>query len=281
MIVNYSYEISSNSWFGYMNCNFSVAGYYGAAKAGLVPEITLLKKDGYDDIEKNLGFQTCVDHWFLFWSRSHSSFVENCERNYILDEATALNTRTIVDENAVTRLYEELWNTHSLIVKTSVLHAKIYEINLDEIEKKFALGWCHMVELLASMSWTLLSLDALMVHGAGFLPSRILTDDSYGWMKQSRFEEYDTVETIIQLYNSPESIPYICAFWRRLVYFEQERKAIPYILRLLSSRGNVLTKIQLISKSMFLVLLPHSNFELVVWSSIVLIPLYLIWIRLN
>ncbi len=261
--------ISINSWFGYMNVNFSVAVYCGAAKAGLVPEIQLLtvRQEGQEfDLQKDAGFLECVDQWESFWTHSHKKFMKDCLKRGG-DSSTSTDTCIDIDDCMWISLYDDIWRVHTQIIKISVPNAKHLEKFMAETERKFALGWCHMVELLAAMSWTLLSLDSLMEHGVGHLPTLKLDDKSYNWMKDNRHEEYDTVNNIIQLYDSsPRQIEFMCAFWRRLVYFTHERKQMPTTMKILSNRTSSLFQKMLVTiKIVILVSLPHSLAEWILW----------------
>ena len=133
------------------------------------------------DVEQDEGFLECVDHWASFWSGPHQEYIK-AYSSLLEEEATSIveakgdvntngnNTHEREKDKLLCRLYDQLWDTHTQIITTSFPHAKRMENLMPRLETKFALGWCYMVELLAAMSWTLLSLDALMEHRVGYLP---------------------------------------------------------------------------------------------------------------
>ena len=65
---------TKKSWWGYMNLDFYVALYCGAAEAGVVPTISFSDNSLQDDV----GFQTCVELWKGFWENDHATFLASC-----------------------------------------------------------------------------------------------------------------------------------------------------------------------------------------------------------
>ena len=123
------------------------------------------------------------------------------------------------------------------------------------------LGWCHMVELLASMQWTLLSMDALLQFGAGYLPTCRLDPDSLQWLKENRPLEHTTALSLFQLHDaSPQAISMMQSFWSRLAYYKHQRDIMPYTLHSLT-HGSPVEKGANLIKVLTLVMLPHSAIE--------------------
>ena len=259
------YKISMDSWFGYMNLNFSVAVYMGASKAGLVPRVEISRNgDGREgfDVENDPGFQACVDLWSRFWtSGAHENYLRaSSQRQQEEQEVDALKT-----------LYAELWSTHTDIITTSLPNARSMEKLLPEPERKFGLGWCNMVELLAAMGWTLLSLDALMENGAGYLPSRILDDEqTISWLERNRKDEFDATKQIIDLHDAtPFQLSLMCGFFRRLTKnWEGERRKMPKTLKVFTKYGyaSPIRKIAVLVRILAKVAMPRSVVEILGWS---------------
>ena len=133
-----------------MNLNFSVAVYRGAAQAGLVPDITLSSVKNGLDVDSDPGFIECVDIWRKFWSSPYEDF------------CTKLSSGDSNKDQAIDTLYDEIWAAHALVIDVSLPYAKRFKGFMSTSERKFGLGWCRMVELLSNMSWTSLSLHAMM-----------------------------------------------------------------------------------------------------------------------
>lgn len=277
----YGDEISEDSWFGYMNLGFTVAVYCGAAKAGLMPKVQCfcLKSNQSGakpmNIEKNEGFQLCVNHWEAFWIGPHQRFL--AEYSSLKNEKVEMNVDDIVyqkkkEEESLCRLYERLWNTHTQIIQTLLPYAKRLEQFMPPFERKFGLGWCHMVELLASMSWTFLSLDALMEIGAGYLPTIVLTDESaLNFLKtKSKKEHKFAIDMINMSYASSAQMFLICAFLERLAYWDTERKCMPSTLKILShpTESTIWDKILVRCRVLSRVVYPHSGREWGLWCSL-------------
>lgn len=253
--------ISTDSWFGYMNMNFTVAFYQGAAKAGLVPEI-ILSSENFD-ATKDPGYQACVEVWYSFWTTSHVAFIQN----YSI--STNRN-----DQSSIMTLYKDLWDFHTLIIQTSLPHAKRMEQYMPEYERAFGLGWCHMVELLAAMSWTWLSLEALMKHGAGFLPTTVLfNDDIMHDLEQNAPAEHKAALQIMELNTTtPQQLSTMCAFFQRLTRWETERLRMPETMKILDSNNDddhsisFMLKTRTLIRVLFKVALPKSMWEITMWN---------------
>ena len=132
--TNNNIRIATNSWWGYMNLNFSVAVYVGAAKAGFVPEIQLLMNE--NDVEQDVGFQKCVENWKLFWETAHPEFLRELNQ-----EGSASKGRR--GETAIDRLYPKLWETHSpLFDRRSLVQPTWKSYSLTKI---VAWGWAGVI----------------------------------------------------------------------------------------------------------------------------------------
>lgn len=248
--------ISGDSWFGYMNLNFCVSIYQAAEKVGLVPRVIFIGSHK-DFVENNAGYLACVGIWRTFWEDSHKEYV-----NKFGKPGT---------EKALVTLYSELWLTHTHILKASLPNAKEMEAILPELERNFGQGWCHTVELLAAMRYTLLTLHALMENGAGYLPTRILNEDSLSWLKENREDEYNAACEIIGLQTAtPEKLSMICGFYRRLTNWEWERQQMPKTAKLLR-KGSSLQKSVVLMRILLKVMLPNSALEIALWNFILIV----------
>ena len=128
------------------------------------------------------------------------------------------------------------------------------------LDRKFGLGWCHMVELLAAMSWTLLSLDALMEIGAGYLPTITLSgQDALDRLKKNNENEYKATLNMINMSDSsPAQIAFQCGFFKRLAYWDSERKRMPVTVKILTTAaGRTREKMYVMFWVLFFVLLPR------------------------
>jgi len=290
--------ISYDSWFGYMNLNFTLAVYYGAVRAGVVSDgggagsgaatPAAASEDGADattnrrhhhqqqlDMERRLrsqflaecrgccspedveelvlGYRRCVEYWYDFWNTSW-------RRYYDFDgEGEGGGGMSESD------LYRALWDTHTDVVRAGLKAAVPLErLLVSSAERQFAKGWCSTVELLAAMNWNGLSLEALLEHGAGFLPSRVLEDDDLVVVVTDATEdddrnggaqvceksallsqrkrrllppkELEAVRQIVALSTiGPTPMRVMCLFWSRLSYWEFERLRLPRTLKCLTS----------------------------------------------
>ena len=121
-----------------MNLKFSVACYFGAAEAGLVPRVSLSD----DTVTNDVGFQRCVEIWKSFWENDHSAFMDLCSTSKDEEEVEEL---TYV-------MYKALWATHTDIVKTGLKYSDIEGLNtiVPKEDRDVGFGWCNMVELLSA-----------------------------------------------------------------------------------------------------------------------------------
>jgi len=115
-----------------------------------------------------------------------------------------------------------------------------------------------MVELLAAMSWTLLSLDALMENGAGYLPTITLTgQDTLDRLKKKNENEYKAALNMINMSDSSlAQIAFQCGFFKRLAYWYwySERKRMPVTVKILTTTaGGTREKIYVIRRVLFFV----------------------------
>jgi hypothetical protein len=243
--------IHLDSWWGYMNLGFTVAMFQAAAKAGLVPELKFSKSKM--NLEKDEGFQQCVQHWEGFWNGPHKEYL-------------AEMSNPEMKETAIDRLYKRLWPVHSHIISSSLPGAKRMEKLMPEEDLKAGLGWCHMVSLLDAMNWVLLSLEAVMEFGAGYLPTRRLDKESLAWLKEHRQEEYSTALSLFKLHEAtPGTIEAMQGFWRRLTYFKSQRDNMPSILHTLV-HGTGIEFVSTLVRVLALVISPHSKTE---WAALI------------
>ena len=248
------FKISTDSWFGYMNIGFTVALYKGAAKAGLVPDILLSTESGVD-VDSDPGFKKCVDIWESSWSEPHKEFLDN------------LSSGKSSKEQAIDTLYSELWSTHTLIIKTSLPHAKRLEDLMPELERNFGLGFCHIAELLEAMSWTFLSLEALMEIGGRYLPNLTLDEDTMISLKENRKNEYMATNQILDFYNArPVQLSIMFGFFRRLARWKIERQRMPKTLKVLTTdESHITEKMIVLGRVVAKVVFPQSILEISLW----------------
>jgi hypothetical protein len=235
-----------------MNLQFSVAVYCGAAEAGIVPSIFI----DNPRVQHDSGFRECVQLWKDFWSKHHYDFV-----NAVKDSKESQRKAALVT------LYQHLWMTHTNTISSGVAHGKQrLEVLLPEIDRNVGLGWCNMVELLSAMNWTLLSLDALLKFGTGYLPTlRIAGPKTVEWIKVNRTKEYVTITTLQQLKDTPPAIMgKMCKFWSRVTRWGFQRDTMPATLDVLS-HGSNLAKALTMTKIVTLAIAPHSIVETGIW----------------
>ena len=240
--------ISKQSWWGYMNLQFSVAMYCGAAEVGLVPQITWSDESVWSDA----GFLKCVDIWKEFWESYKSTFlpsISNCSNK-------------IEDEDLKDELYRTLWKAHTGIIQAGVSHGKGLEGILPQHDRDAGLGWCNMVELLAATNWPLLSLDNLCKFGCGYLPIvRLGGPKTFDWLKHHRKLEYTTVQSLYQLKNaSSKAMSGACLLFGRVAKWRFAVKKLPRTLHVLT-HGNPIQKMLALSRVMLLAVFPRSLLE--------------------
>ncbi|CAJ1941147.1 unnamed protein product [Cylindrotheca closterium] len=249
--------ISTAAWYGNMNANFSVAAYMGAMKANLVPSIKL--DTWRKNIEEDPGFQICVEVWYEFWIGPHAKYLTTMESSAAASqEEQDAETKETLEREALIEVYRALWEAHTDIIHAGVEHNRQEEALLPEPERKFAMGWCHMVELFAAMGYTLLSLEALMVNGAGYLPSQVLLDESVlEHLKKNKPDEYQQTMQVMDLYNATSlQLDSMCGFFRRLTRWEWERQQMPITLKILN-KGAVVPKTKLLLRILTKIIIPH------------------------
>ena len=240
--------ISKQSWWGYMNLQFSVAMYCGAAKVGLVPEIAISDESVWSDA----GFLKCVDIWMEFWESYQSTFlpsISNCSSN---KEA----------EDRKDDLYRTLWKAHTGIIQAGVSHGKDLEEILPQHDRDAGLGWCNMVELLAATNWPLLSLDNLCIFGCGYLPVvRLAGPKTLDWLKLHRKLEHTTVQSLYRLKDAPpKAMSGACMVFGRVAKWRFAVKKLPRTLHVLT-HGNPIQKLLALSRVLLLTVVPRSLLE--------------------
>ncbi|KAG7338654.1 hypothetical protein IV203_020724 [Nitzschia inconspicua] len=248
-------NISKESWWGYMNLQFSVAVYCGAAEAGLVPIIQL----GTPFNKNEFGYQQCVQHWKNFWDTHHRDFVAS-----IRSSATETQRK-----EALSILYRHLWETHTNVIQCGIANAKQLENKLPEEDRNVGLGWCNMVELLSAMSWTHLSVDALCEFGVGYLPTiRLAGPETVQWIAIHRPKEYVTIQNLYKLrLTSPAAMKQMCIFWSRVTRWSLQRDTMARTLNTLS-HGNGPAKVLAFTKIFILSIAPKSVTEISIWMAI-------------
>mmetsp|Transcript_28613 Transcript_28613/g.59807 ORF Transcript_28613/g.59807 Transcript_28613/m.59807 type:complete len:416 (+) Transcript_28613:48-1295(+) len=249
-------DIAMDSWFAYVNLNSTVALYFGAAKAGLVPKVSVCKDCGLD-LEVDPGFLGSVDIWHCFWINSHKKFLDS------------IPTGKGSKDKAIALLYQELWSAHALVTKSLLPRARKLELFLPELERKFGIGWLNMVEVYDAMAWNLLSLDALMDIGVGYSPSRVLNEESMIWLEEHCPDEHIVATTIIGFHNlSPATISAMRTFFQRLIRWDRERLLLPYLIRYLNAPKTPIQKLSLFfvfTRMLIEVILPQTIIEVLIW----------------
>ena len=241
-------KISKESWWGYMNLQFSVAMYCGAAKAGLVREISMSD----ESILSDAGFLKCVDIWMEFWESYRSIFIPSISK--------CSNSKEEGDRKD--ELYRTLWRAHTGIIKAGVSHGKDLEEILPQHDRDAGLGWCNMVELLAATNWPLLSLDNLCIFGCGHLPVvRLAGPKTVEWLKQNRKLEYTTIQSLYQLKAAPpKAISGACMLFGCVARWSFAVKKLPRTLHVLT-HGNPIQKMLALSRVVLLAVFPRSLLE--------------------
>lgn len=202
--------ISERSWWGYANLQFVVAAYVGAAEAGAVsPAVSLSDKSVADDP----GYRESVECWRRFFANDLASFLS--------DDTSSLSE---------TEMYQALWREHSRVINVVLRCGDDLLKALPEADRDLGLGWCNMVEMFAASNWQLLSLDALLEFGVGYLPSVRLTDDP-GAVERLAPKELVNAETLRGMKNvSESSMRRTCRFLARVSRWAFVRREFPRTL---------------------------------------------------
>lgn len=242
-------KISEHSWWGYMNLDFSVAVYCGAAEAGIVPAIQMTQ---HPALEQE-GFKKCVVLWKGFFKTTHTDFLQSHDFDM---------------------LYDELWPVHTNVINASLPFAQVLLKNLPVDDATVGGGWCNMVELLSATSWPLLSLESFYKFGVGYLPTvRLAGPKTLEWLQEQRPFEYRTVQSCYQLQDTPPRVMKMsCQFWARVAWFSKARSNMPRILHVLI-HGNPLEKMVYFISVLTLAMFPHSWLEASVWGAGIMIIL--------
>lgn len=212
--------ICPESWFGFMNYCFCICVLLGAADAGLLAQPTLTGRTSA--LAMQPGVRECTKAWESFWAVDFASFA-------------AAAADVAGDEAALSELRETLqskvWAAHVQTIDAGVAASRHLLDNLPPGERAFGLGWCGMVELLASINWST-SLKALKRDGAGYLPSRSpITDDWMSTIRISAPYEHATVVATSSLSDVPTPVLKLTAsFWRRVARSRAARAQMPRTL---------------------------------------------------
>lgn len=253
----YGPKIATDSWWGYMNLGFTVGVYCGAAEAGLVPQIKFSKHK--KSLERDANFQKCVQHWKEFFQGPHADFV------------TQVENKKSLGVRAMAPFYIHLWASHSETVRAGMEGAQKASLlsKLSTEDSEFGRGWCRMVELLAAMQWSHLTLDSLMKYGAGNLPCRPLSPPVLEWLKEHRSWEYESCQNIRKLCEAKdEDLHQMAKFWGRVAGYSWIQSSFPKTLESLS-HGNPVAKALTLAKVLFFAALPRTGSERAVWVSII------------
>jgi hypothetical protein len=170
-------RISTRSWWGFMNFCFSVCILLGAEKAGLIAQgkVTLDNKS-IELVERNESVRACIDQWSDLFREPYRMY-KNAVSN--------LNQESHEFAMARFQFQKEIWKAHTAVIYATMGHQRKDADNeqlrqmlqlLPEPEQKFGLGWCRMVELLASLTYPT-HMRTLMRDGAGYLPVTIVTPE--------------------------------------------------------------------------------------------------------
>lgn len=97
-----------------------------------------------------------------------------------------------------------------------------------------------------------------MKNGAGFLPSKILLDEStLEDLKKNKKDELQQTQQVLDLYHAtPEQVESMCGFFRRLTRWEGERQQMPVTLKTFN-KGTVFAKTVLLARILAKITLPH------------------------
>ncbi|OEU09777.1 hypothetical protein FRACYDRAFT_248035 [Fragilariopsis cylindrus CCMP1102] len=244
--TNFLHGYSSKHWFWV---------YCGAAEAGLVPKITLLRSDNDTTllVQDDIGFQKSVQVWKDFWRNDHAAFIMKRKKDDEDDDDD--------EEQSMLVLYESLWKTHKEIIQISLQYGKELQDILPEEDRNVGLGWCTMVDILAATNWPLLSLDSLCKFGCGYLPTKRLgptngSQNTVQWMKINRPMEYTTINSLYQLMETPENIMNLaCTFFARVSRWKVARNKLPRTVHILT-HGNWIQKCLSLSRVIMLAIIP-------------------------
>ena len=117
-----------------------------------------------------------IDQWAALFGQPYSNYKKSISNILEADHEFA---------DARFKFQKEVWKAHTNVIFATigydVLDVKNAPVRrrlelLPEPEQKFGLGWCRMVELLASLSYPT-NLKSLLMDGAGYLPICIVTPE--------------------------------------------------------------------------------------------------------
>jgi hypothetical protein len=135
--------------------------------------------------------------------------------------------------------------------------------HLPEPERKFGLGWCRMVEILAACCFPT-DLVTLIQDGAGNLPVEIVTDERFeAWstctlqgQELKRFKSVLVTHSLLS--TSDKSLHRMVLFWRRVVRTSDISRTMPTTIKDLSN-GKLLVKLKQVTRVLFLFARPRKT----------------------
>ena len=247
-------RISIDSWWGFMNFCFSVCILLGAEKAGLVTQRSLkLDATSYEWVERNECIQRCIDQWAALFGQPYSNYKKSISNILEADHEFA---------DARFKFQKEVWKAHTNVIFATigydVLDVKNAPVRrrlelLPEPEQKFGLGWCRMVELLASLSYPT-NLKSLLMDGAGYLPICIVTPEKLKeWQAKKNllsFCDKNRLEAVLvthKLYQAPQvALQLVASFYRGVVQTPEIADSMPQAIKLMTSGAPIEKFLQMV-----------------------------------
>jgi hypothetical protein len=259
-------KLSTTSWWNYMNFLFSVCILLGAQQSGLIQvESIQLDRESDEFVTEDPAVQQCISSWERLFRNAYQTFKENMS-------SQPLSNRDVADSRF--EFQRNAWMAHTNVIRYTIgldssnlerMTPRLKKLldHLPEPERKFGLGWCRMVEILAACCFPT-DLVALIEDGAGNLPIEIVTDE--------RFEEWSTCklkgqalkrfESILVTHSllstSDTSLHRIVRFWHHVVRTSDISRAMPATIKELSN-GTLLVKLKQVTRILFLFARPRKT----------------------
>ena len=261
-------EMSSKSWWNYMNFSFSIAIFVAANNAAILEgafggrSVSIeLDERSKDLVEHDASIQSCIEAWETLFRNGYREY-----REYIMhNDSAELSDRNFRESRF--QFGKHTWKAHTTVIQhaSSGAYARKLLSLLPAPEQKFAIGWGHFVEVLAASTFPT-DLISMIQDGAGFLPLRVLTDDLLTkWTSDTTRRELSLPERryVILVKNthdvaeaSPSQRDIMQSFCARVARTESVSRAMPTMFNKLS-HGSILVKLIQIVRMLFLAAIPR------------------------
>jgi hypothetical protein len=266
-----------------MNFCYSVCLLLGAFEAGVldpsIDEIELVDDFSNHLVRTDPIVRRVIDAWATFWKDEVRTFV--AETFKLAKTEDSSRTRTLSTSRQFERLYDAMnvreWAVHSLVFRLAVFEAtkgalpKRMMDSMPNSERKFALGFCKIVELFAALNWRT-DLTTTLENGPGYMPLEVLHDGDHkaaAGRAQPSPAEQKRQTTVVEMHKlslvGTESLGAMVSFWRRVGRWQSVRTHAGTTIHNLT-HGTLWQKTQELSRVCLYFWLPASRWESTVWA---------------